>query len=51
MLKEKRRQKIRRTILLIMFPLFPTIYYYFSPYLIIVGASEGGVMEVLGYEI
>jgi ferredoxin-type protein NapH len=41
MLKEKRRQKIRRTILLIMFLLFPIIYYYFSPYLIIVGASEG----------
>ena len=39
--KEKRRQKIRRTLLPIMFLLFPIIYYYFSPYLIIVGASEG----------
>ena len=41
MVKEKRRQRIRKTVLLIMFILFPILYYYFSPYLIIMGASEG----------
>ena len=36
-----RRQKVRSGILLTIFVLFPAIYYYFSPYLIIMGASEG----------
>jgi len=35
------RQKIRKSITLIMFALFPVIYYYFSPYLVIMGGSEG----------
>lgn len=35
------RQKIRKTIILISFLLFPVTLYYFSPYLIIMGASEG----------
>lgn len=35
------RQKIRSTLTIVMFVLFPVIYYYFSPYLIIIGASEG----------
>ncbi len=35
------RQKKRTAILIVMFALFPIIYYYFSPYLIIMGASEG----------
>jgi ferredoxin-type protein NapH len=34
-------QKNRRIMTIIMFALFPIIYYYFSPYLIIMGASEG----------
>ncbi len=40
-MKQNRRQKTRKTMLLVMFFLFPIIYYYFSPYLIIMGASEG----------
>jgi ferredoxin-type protein NapH len=40
-MKQTRRQKIRKILLLVMFVLFPIIYYYFSPYLIIMGASEG----------
>lgn len=40
-LKQNPRQRSRRLILIIMFVLFPVIYYYFSPYLIIMGASEG----------
>ena len=36
-----KRQQIRKIITIVMFVLFPVIYYYFSPYLIIVGASEG----------
>jgi len=35
------RQKIRKGIILAAFMLFPAIFYYFSPYLIIMGASEG----------
>lgn len=35
------RQKLRKTIILISFLLFPVTLYYFSPYLIIQGASEG----------
>ncbi len=42
-MKQSRRQKIRKAILLVMFALFPITYYYFSPYLIIMGASEGVV--------
>jgi ferredoxin-type protein NapH len=40
-MKQTRRQKTRKTLLLVMFVLFPITYYYFSPYLIIMGASEG----------
>lgn len=39
----KRRQRFRNNVLLIMFLLFPISYYYLSPYLIIMGASEGVV--------
>jgi ferredoxin-type protein NapH len=35
------KQAIRGAITLIMFTLFPLIYYYFSPYLVIMGAAEG----------
>jgi ferredoxin-type protein NapH len=35
------RQKIRKAMTLLMFALFPLIYYYFSPYLVIMGATEG----------
>ena len=35
------RQKIRKTAILISFILFPVTFYYFSPYLIIDGASQG----------
>jgi len=35
------RQRIRKAMTLLMFALFPVIYYYFSPYLVIMGASEG----------
>ncbi len=37
----KKRQIIRRALVLISFLLFPITIYYFSPYLIIMGASEG----------
>jgi ferredoxin-type protein NapH len=36
-----KRQQARKILTIIMFVLFPVIYYYFSPYLIIMGASEG----------
>ncbi len=36
-----KRQKIRKALLIISFLLFPVTIYYFSPYLIIQGASEG----------
>jgi polyferredoxin len=36
-----KRQQTRKILTIIMFLLFPIIYYYFSPYLIIMGASEG----------
>jgi ferredoxin-type protein NapH len=36
-----KRQKIRKGIILATFLLLPAIFYYFSPYLIIMGASEG----------
>ena len=35
------RQRIRKGIILFTFLLLPAIFYYFSPYLIIMGASEG----------
>jgi len=41
MVVDKNRQKIRRTIIILSFLLFPITYYYFSPYLIIDGASQG----------
>jgi ferredoxin-type protein NapH len=37
----KKRQSIRKTILLVSFLLFPFTLYYFSPFLILQGASEG----------
>ena len=37
----KKRQKVRRAITFTAFLLFPVIIFYFSPYLIIVGAIEG----------
>ena len=36
-----KRQQARKILTIVMFVLFPIIYYYFSPYLIIMGASEG----------
>ena len=36
-----KRQQTRKILTIIMFVLFPVIYYYFSPYLIIMGASQG----------
>ncbi len=36
-----KRQKVRKTMLIITFLLFPVIIYYFSPYFIIQGALEG----------
>src|SRR4030067_2517469 len=36
-----RRQQIRKIMTIIMFALFRVLYYYFSPYLVIMGASEG----------
>src|SRR3989339_892361 len=39
-----KRQQIRKIMTIIMFALFPVIYYYFSPYLIIMGGSEGIVV-------
>jgi ferredoxin-type protein NapH len=41
------RQKIRNAMTLLMFALFPVIYYYFSPYLIIKGAAEGIIVGSL----
>ena len=41
------RQKIRKALMLLMFALFPVIYYYFSPYLIIMGAAEGIIVGSL----
>ena len=41
------RQKIRNAMTLLMFALFPVIYYYFSPYLIIMGAAEGIIVGSL----
>ena len=38
-----RRQRIRWALILISFFLFPVTLYYFSPYLIVVGAAEGVV--------
>lgn len=35
------RQKVRSGIIIAAFIIFPAIFYYFSPYLIIMGASEG----------
>src|SRR5208283_1534036 len=36
-----KRQQTRRILTIAMLVLFPVIYYYFSPYLIIMGASQG----------
>jgi polyferredoxin len=36
-----KRQQTRKILTIVMFVLFPVIYYYFSPYLVIMGASEG----------
>lgn len=36
-----KRQKVRKAIVIISFLLFPITLYYFSPYLIILGAKEG----------
>jgi len=41
MVNHKKRQKIRKNLMLFAFLLFPITYYYLSPYLIIMGASEG----------
>ena len=35
------RQGIRKALTIVMFVLFPIIFYYFSPYLVIMGGSEG----------
>lgn len=40
-MKVSRRQKIRKSLLIFMVFLFPIVYYYLSPYLIIAGGSEG----------
>lgn len=40
-MKVSRRQKIRKSFLVFMVFLFPIVYYYLSPYLIIAGGSEG----------
>ena len=42
-LVNKRKQRFRKNVLLVMSLLFPIVYYYLSPYLIIMGASEGVV--------
>ena len=41
MKKVKRRGRIRKSVIFGSFILFPVVYYYLSPYLIIAGASEG----------
>ncbi len=46
-MKEARRQRIRKSILLVMVGLFPATCYYFSPYLIIMGGSEGIIVGSL----
>ncbi|MCF6241420.1 MAG: 4Fe-4S binding protein [Bacteroidales bacterium] len=38
---ENRRQKIRKSILIITFLIFPAVFYYFSPYLIIEATHKG----------
>jgi ferredoxin-type protein NapH len=43
------RQKIRRAILLITFLLFPVVFKYLSPYVIIAGSAEGIVVGSLIY--
>jgi len=37
----KKRQHVRKAIIIITFLLFPILIFYFSPYLIIIGAMEG----------
>ncbi|THB70092.1 MAG: 4Fe-4S binding protein, partial [Gammaproteobacteria bacterium] len=39
----KNRQKIRKGLILVTFFLFPAVYYYLSPVLIIQAASEGKI--------
>jgi ferredoxin-type protein NapH len=41
MKNNNRRQRIRKTILIITFLLFPAIFYYLSPYLIVEGTLKG----------
>jgi len=36
-----KRQKIRKAMVIVSFLLFPISIYYFSPYLIVLGAIEG----------
>ena len=36
-----KRQKTRKSILLILFFLFPAVYYYFSPYLAVAASAQG----------
>jgi polyferredoxin len=43
MTSSKLRQRIRKTLLIVALLLFPAVYYYLSPYLIIMGAQEGVV--------
>lgn len=40
-MEQSRRQKKRKSILLVMVFVFPIVFYYLSPYLIIEGGSEG----------
>jgi|GEM_PF-3795119 len=39
------RQKIRKSILIITFILFPGIFYYMSPYLVVEAALEGVIVK------
>src|SRR5208283_4953503 len=41
MAKPSQRQRIRTTLSIIAVCLFPIVFYYMSPYLIIMGATEG----------
>lgn len=40
---KSKRQRVRKTILIITFLIFPAIFFYFSPYLVIEGTLEGVV--------
>ncbi|MCL2146326.1 MAG: 4Fe-4S binding protein [Synergistaceae bacterium] len=43
----KKRQRIRKAIIIVTFLLFPILIFYFSPYLVILGAMEGIVTASL----